>query len=67
MKIIQEITPKSFQCVLAACPAIFKTNKGSYVLIGKKINAKELGVAKRVGKGEILVEIPVELLNGVIK
>ncbi len=63
LKIIREITPKEMDCILASCPAIFKTNKESYVLIGKKIEAEEIGISKRVGKDEIAIEIPKNLID----
>ncbi len=50
-------------CAACACPAIFKTNKGSYALIGKKLNAKDLKVDKRVGKDEVLIEVPKKIID----
>ncbi len=63
LKITKELTPKAMSCTAIACPAIFKTNNGSYAVIGKKLNAKNLKVDKRVGKDEVLIEIPNRLLE----
>lgn len=61
---LKEITPKGMSCGIGACPAIFKSNQGSYFLIGRKVNATEIGpdIINRVGSGETLIEIPETLL-----
>ncbi|GAH61273.1 unnamed protein product [marine sediment metagenome] len=65
LKITEELTPKAltFCPPFGGCPAIFETNKGSYALIGKKLNAKALNINKRVGKDEVLIEVPKELID----
>ena len=63
IKITKDLTPKEMQCVIGGCPAIFETNKGSYAVIGRVINAKSLGVKDRVGKDEILIEVPKGLID----
>ena len=63
LKITKNLTPKIEMCAACACPAIFKTNKGSYALIGKKLNAKDLKVDKRVGKDEVLIEVPKKIID----
>lgn len=44
MKIVKDLTPTS-DCLVSACPAIFETDKDSYVLIAKKVDSK-LGIEK---------------------
>ena len=63
LKITKELTPKIEMCGIGACPAIFETNQNSYAIIGKKINAQKLGISKRVGKDEVLIEIPRNILD----
>ena len=63
LKITRELTPKANRCGIGACPAIFETNQNSYAIIGKKISAKNLGVSKRIGKNEVLIEIPKNILD----
>ena len=60
-----EITPAAFSCVLTACPSIFKTDKGTYIIVGKKLDLKEVAreVQDKIGDGEIGVEIPKGLLD----
>ena len=62
-KIISEVTPKELYCGISSCPAIFETNKDSYILIGKNGKAKKLGISKRVGKDEFVVEVPKKLID----
>ncbi|GAI07750.1 unnamed protein product [marine sediment metagenome] len=63
LKITKDLTPKIEMCSIGPCPAIFETNKGSYALIGKKLNAKALNINKRVGKDEVLIEVPKGLID----
>ncbi len=63
MKITKELTPKAEMCAGMACPAIFETNKDTYALIGRKLDAKKLKIGQRVGKDEVLIEVPKELIN----
>ena len=63
IKLQKELTPVDMICIVGGCPAIFETNNDSYALIGKKLNADELGISKRIGKDEVLIEIPKELID----
>ncbi len=66
LKITKDLTPKVYlnACYpLPACPAVFETNKDSYAIIGKKLDAKNLKVDKRVGKDEVLIEIPKNIID----
>ena len=63
LKITKELTPKEMSCVWGACPAIFETNKNSYVVIGKIQNAEKLGISNRVAKDKIVIEIPKKLID----
>ncbi|MFA5993052.1 MAG: hypothetical protein WC796_05080 [Candidatus Pacearchaeota archaeon] len=63
LKITKEITPKDMSCVLGACPAIFETNNSSYAVIGKVLDAKNLGIENRLGKNEVLIEVPKKLID----
>lgn len=63
LKIGRELTPKWGMCAVGTCPAIFETNKKSYAVIGKVLNAKDLGIDKRVGKDEVLISIPKKIID----
>lgn len=61
---LREITPEEYRCMVAACPAIFETPKGTYVIIGRVVSAEMLGdTAVRVGDGESAVEIDAKMLK----
>ena len=49
--------------MVGGCPAIFKTDKSSYVLIGKKVDAKGIKISDRVSKDEFVIEVPTELID----
>ena len=61
------ITPKKLLCPpFAACPSIFSPEEGDhYVIIGKVLDTKNLpsNIKSKVGKGEIVVEIPKGLVD----
>jgi hypothetical protein len=64
---LTDITPSSLRCgddgCSCGCPAIFSTDEGGYVLIGSLMDAQKLGIAKRVGKGEVAIRVPAALLK----
>jgi hypothetical protein len=60
---VEELTPEEMKCgPIAGCPAIHEY-KEKYLIIGKVENAKEFGLVKKVGEGEILISVPKELIN----
>ena len=63
IKLQKELTPAEMYCGVGVCPAIFETNNESYALIGKKLDAGKLGISKRIGKDEILIEIPKGIID----
>jgi hypothetical protein len=69
MKKLVDITPAKHKCEIeVSCPAIFKSNLGTYVIIGKTINPNNDSALKgRVGSGETAVEIAFDLLEDAIK
>ena len=60
-----EITPQSFRCALISCPSVFETDSGNYIIVGKKLNLKEVSqeVKNKIGDDEIAVEVPKGLLD----
>lgn len=58
-----EITPKAFKCFVGACPSVFKTNRGTFILIGKTVNQAPEIVKNKVGSDEFVIEIPQELIT----
>ncbi len=61
-----ERTPSELRCSEGCCPAIYeKTSKkgAEYLVIGKVVDAKKWGLNKKVGKDEILVSIPKDLID----
>ncbi|MBN1252834.1 MAG: hypothetical protein JXA16_11910 [Bacteroidales bacterium] len=60
-----EITPLTFQCGVGVCPSIFKTNRETFILVGKKLNSKDITqeIKNKIGPDEDAVEIPKKLLT----
>lgn len=60
---IKEITPKEMQCGFGACPAILSDKEENYFLIGKKVNPEDLDLTERIGKDEVLIQVPKKLID----
>ena len=65
---LRDITPKSLQCIISSCPAIYETDRGTIVLIGRRLDSvRDSGLLPgKVGEGEVAIEIPRELLSGIL-
>jgi hypothetical protein len=63
--ILKDITPPTLQCKTCkpCCPALFETEQGDYMLIGSLEDAQKLGIADRVGEGEVVIRVPRALLQ----
>ncbi len=60
---VREITPKEDMCIIQLCPGIYEDKSGKYLIIGKKANPSKFGLEKKVGKDEVLIEIPKEIID----
>ncbi len=70
MKKLVDLTPPTHKkCDFEmSCPAVFKSDVGTYVIIGKTINPNnEPALKGRVGSDETAVEIAFDLLEDAIK
>lgn len=62
---LRDLTPKEFDCLLNLCLRIYETSRGTYVIIGKRVEPKDVGLEDKVGADELLIEIPRGLLSGI--
>ena len=67
-----------FDCAIIGCPGIYeakdciagigcpdiKKRGNVYLIIGKQVDPKDAGLEKKVGSGEVLIEVPRELIGG---
>lgn len=60
----KEITPAEARCAVGPCPSIFQTDRGTFLVVGSipAVNELPLNVRKKLGKGEVAVEIPQNVL-----
>ncbi len=63
--IVVEKTPAKLFCAVYACPSVFETNRGTYIIVGKNLNRSEITqeIKNKIGEGEIAVEVPKGLLD----
>ena len=61
---IRELTPKSMACGgdSDCCPAIFES-EGTYLMIGKKVDADKFELRNRIGEDEVLIEVEKRLID----
>lgn len=65
----RNITPANYRCPKTSpfCSAVFKTNDGTYIVIGKFIRHEDYDMlVGRVGPGEVAIENSAELLEGAL-
>lgn len=65
-----DITPAKYKCAPAStgCPAIFKSARGTYIIIGKFIPVEDYAkLVGRIGPGEVAIEVPAELLEKTLR
>ena len=63
---IKEVTPKKFACIAGGCPAVFETDRGTYLIIGDRVESSEDVLPGRVGPEETVIEVPVGLIRGMV-
>jgi hypothetical protein len=60
---LTDVTPERLRCGIGACPAVFRSDQGTFVVIGRKIEASVFrSLSGRVGPDEAVIEIPEGLL-----
>ncbi len=62
---LEDITPNALRCGIGVCPALFKTDRGSVLVVGRRLSEEEVqqDLAGRVGVDEWVVEVPQSLLH----
>ena len=59
---LTKLAPAFEMCGIGACPAVFRTEAGAYVIVGNSVDRAELPPGQ-VGDGEFAIEIPKELIE----
>lgn len=62
------ITPAHLHCAIGACPAVYRTDHGTIVLIGRKVASAHIlrELSGRVGPDEEVIEIAEEYLSPIL-
>ncbi len=63
---LKEVTPDAFICHSSSCcPAVFETDRGSYVIVGKKLDAATASqLVGRVADDEFVIEVSKGMIDG---
>jgi hypothetical protein len=63
---MKNLTPESYLCMGGlGCPAVYATDDGTYILIGKRLRTDDprFGLVANKAADEEIIEIPADLLN----
>ena len=60
---IRDVTPQCFSCTEGHCPAVYETDRGTYLIIGSKVVLPDNLLPGKIGTDETIVEVPVELIQ----
>ena len=61
---IRDVTPQRLSCSFGHCPAVYSTEKGTYLVVGSKVNSPENFLSGKVEPNETVIEVPMELIKG---
>lgn len=61
---IEDITPPEYRCAIGACPAVFRTDRDTLVIVGRVLSAAETHgmLPGRISSDEGAIEIPIGLV-----
>lgn len=62
---LRNITPEPMRCVIGSCPAIHETDRGTFVIIGRRLDAASVAelLPGKVAAHEEAIEISRKLLS----
>ena len=63
---VAEVTPLEYACPpFGGCPGIYRTSRGSYIIVGKAVTSLEgaPNMRARIGPSEAAVEVPRGLID----
>ena len=62
---LTEITPKHLRCGVGPCPSVYKSNRGTLVLVGRRVQRTELdeSLLAKIASHEEVVELPKEFFK----
>lgn len=60
---MKNITPEKLQCVAGTCPAVYSTEDGRVIVIGKKVDLEEAGLTEEVADDELAIAVDAEMLD----
>lgn len=62
---LNDVTPPAFACLPGGCPAVFETDRDTYLIIGRRLDQPEVSLADKIGPDETVIEVPADLLRGI--
>ena len=63
---LRELTPLEYACANTFCPAVFQSDTGTYVIIGKACHREHAQLRDRIGPDETVLEVSADLLEAAL-
>ncbi len=61
---MKDVTPLAFSCWCGGCPVIYETDRGTFLIIGSKVESPEKsGLLDKIGQNEEIIEVPAGLIR----
>lgn len=60
---LKEITPQPHRCGTGMCPSVFWDGGENLLIIGKNVENIPDEVQKKIGAGETVISVPVDLIK----
>jgi len=60
---VRDVTPISMRCAGGACPAIYETDRETFLIVGSLVEIPEGVPPEKVGQNERLIEVPIDLVR----
>lgn len=62
---LKKVAQKKSACIAGGCPAVFETDIGTCLIIGSRVDSPDRLLSGRIGPGEVVIEVSVELARGI--
>ena len=63
---MKDVTPTSYFCPGGACPAVYKTDRGTYLIVGSRVRPEGHMLSDRIAPHETMIEVPAGLIREIV-
>jgi len=63
---MKDVTPASYFCQGGACPAVYETDRGTYLIVGNRVRPEERLLSDKIAPHETMIEVPAGLIREIV-